>query len=145
MHSNEPVHADAPHRKKRYRIGPRVRPQRPVQLQNPLILTKDMNTKATVEEIRKDSGLNFRTPQDVEVDGAYRVKRWQVVTSPEFVDAAKAAGYDGIRVTEGGKMTWGIFAPTPVIPPGVRQQKALREPPRPAVPKTQTDFWGRAY
>ena len=121
--------------------GTVYRPQRPVQLQNPLVLTKDMNTKAKLDDIRKDSGLRFRTPR--EMDEAYKVKRWEAVTSPEFVEAAKAAGYDGIRVTEGGHTTWGLFAPTPVIPPGVRQQRPLRESAPLPVPKTQMDFWGR--
>lgn len=133
------------------RYGPTLyRPQRPVELRRPLILTKDMNKTATLDDIRKDSGLNFPTPTETDMGQRFprwgetqKVKRWQVVTSPEFVEAAKAAGYDGVRVTEGGHMTWGLFQPTEVIPPGVRQQRAPRPAPGPVVPKAQMDFWGR--
>lgn len=122
--------------------GTLYRPQRPVALRNPLVLTKDMNTRGTLDQIRKDSGLNFPTPRETAIgepiEEAQKVMRWEVVNTPEFVEAARAAGYDGVRVTERGHMTWGLFEPTKVIPPGVKQQPAPRRAPaRPSAPQAQ--------
>ncbi len=36
---------------------------------------------------------------------------YRIFTRPEFVDALRAAGYDGIKIDEGGSTTWGALSP----------------------------------
>jgi hypothetical protein len=84
-----------------------------LQLKKPLKIKGDMNDKVTYVQMRKQTGLTFsgETKYGSEtVDGIEQLfKRYEIITSPEFVAAAKKAGFDGVEVKEQGHSTWGVF------------------------------------
>lgn len=86
-------------------------------IQKPLMIKGDMNAKTTYREERERTGLEFTVGKygDEVVEGVeQKFTRYQIITSPEFVEAARAKGYDGLRVNEGGHITWGVFSPKQV-------------------------------
>jgi len=88
-----------------------------LKIEKPVVIKKDMNDKSTYAEIRKLTGLNFTVGKygDEVVDGTeqkFLVHR--IIHTPEFVAAAKAAGYDGVKVNEGKIPTFAVFDPKQV-------------------------------
>lgn len=94
-----------------------------ISVKNPLRLDKlglDMNHRMPLSQLREllpfplpnikyvtDGEFSeWGTPQNFDV--------WNLVNTKEFAEAAKLAGYDGIRVNEDGKKTWGVFDQTQV-------------------------------
>jgi hypothetical protein len=92
-----------------------------LSIQNPIEIAGDMNAKTTYREERERTGLEFTVGKygDEIVEGVeQKYTRYEIVTSPEFVAAAKAKGYDGIKVNEGGHPTWGVFDSQQVVHAG---------------------------
>jgi hypothetical protein len=89
-----------------------------IQLQNPLEVPFDMNTRITPEVWKYAEDLGFSKSDFkewlLENDMEKPKKAWQVVDSPEFREAAAYRGFDGISAKEDGVNTWGVFAPTQI-------------------------------
>jgi hypothetical protein len=89
-----------------------------IQLQNPLEVPFDMNTRITPEVWKYAEDLGFSKSDFkewlLENDMEKPRKAWQVVDSPEFREAAAYRGFDGISAKEDGVNTWGVFAPTQI-------------------------------
>jgi hypothetical protein len=82
-----------------------------LSIKKPLTITNfDMNDDAEVAyALAKRLGVDIPTlylPADA--------KAYNVVSSPQFVEAAQKAGYDGIKVKEGDYNTYAAFEPTQI-------------------------------
>jgi len=82
-----------------------------LSIKNPLTITNfDMNDDAMFAY-----ALARRLGVDVEFLYLGRdAKAYNVVNTPQFVEAAQEAGYDGIKVKEGGYNTYAAFEPTQI-------------------------------
>jgi len=89
-----------------------------VKAENPLKISLDMNSRATLDEIRSAIGFDYMAGDKGWEDDAetvmHRFYVMEIVASEKFRDAAKAAGYDSIFVNEGGVPTIGVFSPTQI-------------------------------
>ena len=85
-----------------------------LKIQNPLDLTKiknfDMDEIQDARYIYEDAGL----PVPPSAKFRYGRQTYETVHSREFVDAAKAAGYDGIKVKENRDVTYAAFDPSQI-------------------------------
>ena len=82
-----------------------------LSIKKPLTITNfDMNDDAKAAyALAKQLGVDIPTlylPKDA--------KAYNVVSSPQFVEAAQKAGYDGIKVKEGDYNTYAAFEPTQI-------------------------------
>lgn len=68
-------------------------------------------------------GMNMPPPKAIDLarklglsGGQFRkaTKVWEVVNSPAFIEAARKAGYDGVRAQEGDAVTWAAFDATQI-------------------------------
>ena len=89
-----------------------------IQLQNPLEVPFDMNTRITPEVWKYAQDLGFSKSDFkewlLENDKEKPKRAWQVVDSPQFREAAAYRGFDGIFAKEDGVNTWGVFEPTQI-------------------------------
>lgn len=76
-----------------------------LSIQRPLVLDFDMNDEITGAEAYRRAGLSTENAT-FSLTGD---RAWEAVNTYEFENAARAAGYDGIQVCEGGTLTWAIF------------------------------------
>lgn len=77
-----------------------------LSIKNPLVLDFDMNDSIeAATEVIEELGLS------VEGDFGWANRAWEAVNTELFADFAAEAGYDGIRVDEGGNETWNAFSP----------------------------------
>jgi hypothetical protein len=85
-----------------------------IRLRNPLDLTKDkrfdMDEAIDAVDVYKAAGL----PESPSAKYRYGRPAYQTVNSPEFIEAAKMKGYDGIKVRENGTTTYAVFDPSDV-------------------------------
>ena len=85
-----------------------------LKIQNLLDLTKiknfDMDEVQDARYIYEDAGL----PVPPSAKFRYGRQTYETVHSREFVDAAKAAGYDGIKVKENRDVTYAAFDPSQI-------------------------------
>lgn len=67
----------------------------------------------TLAALREKVGFDFAFPAALaDLPEAHLHPVYRVINTPEFIDAAIAAGYDGLFGYEGGRKTWGAFSPT---------------------------------
>ena len=82
-----------------------------LSIKNPLIITTfDMNDEA-------EAAYDLASRLGVDVDSLYipkDSKAYNVVSTPQFIEAAQNAGYDGIKVKEGDYNTYAAFDPTQI-------------------------------
>jgi N12 class adenine-specific DNA methylase len=108
-YSNRPLYHDEDLNSDTNLANPNIVPVY-LSIQWPVVLDFDMNQPMTAEEVFAAAGLPEsslpRYMRGNEPDMA-----WLTVNSIQFANAARAAGYDGIKVHEEGHTTWAIFSP----------------------------------
>ena len=83
-------------------------------IRNPLSLSINANDKITADQLRAKTGIAFAQGKYTSeaVDGVkQKFPAHRLINAPEFIDAAKAKGYDGLHIREGTISTWAAFKP----------------------------------
>jgi hypothetical protein len=106
--------------------GDNIRPAF-LDIRNPLDLSDAPTHTHDPAHFADRYGLDIRGEMEPGVTSAYGV-----YTHPSFVNAARAAGYDGLKVPEGGNTTWAPLSASQIKPQFSEEGQALAKAARPA-------------
>lgn len=83
-----------------------------LKIDKPLVIDVDMNDDGSnVADIVKELGIeNAYGLENALADGSV----WEAVNTADFMEAVYRAGYDGVKVKEGGVWTYGVDRPTQI-------------------------------